>query len=147
MRMLLRLVVEKGTGRKAEAPGYRVGGKTGTAEKAGRRVYRRNKLLSSFVSVFPIDDPRYVVLVTVDEPKGTKETHGYATGGWVAAPAVREIILRTAPILGLRPQRQDVDTPVNAPVNAPGRRAAPVRPYKRASLVSPPAGAGGHEAE
>ncbi len=159
MRMLLRQVVEKGTGRKAEAPGYRVGGKTGTAEKAGPRGYRRNKLLSSFVAVFPIDNPRYVVLVTVDEPKGTKETNGYATGGWVAAPAVREIIIRTAPILGLRPQREGVDAPINtpgnapvnapvnapldAPVNAPGGRAAPARLYKRASLV----GARGHETE
>lgn len=148
MRALLRLVVEKGTGRKAEAPGYRVGGKTGTAEKAGRRGYRRNKLLSSFVGVFPIDDPRYLVLVTVDEPKGRKDTYGNATGGWVAAPAVREIILRTAPILGLRPARENVDgDPANPPANGIdpplNRRQAPPRPYKRASLT----GAGGHEAE
>ncbi len=152
MRSLLRQVVEKGTGRKAEAPGYRVGGKTGTAEKAGRRGYRRNKLLSSFVGVFPIDDPRYVVLVTVDEPKGNKSTHGYATGGWVAAPAVRAIILRTAPILGLRPSRENVDgvpavqpntKPGTPPGNSPARRTAPAQPDKRASL----AGAGGHEAE
>ena len=147
MRSLLRMVVEKGTGRKAEAPGYRVGGKTGTAEKASRRGYRRNKLLSSFVGVFPVDNPRYVVLVTVDEPRGTKETHGYATGGWVAAPAVREIVLRTAPILGLRPAREGVDgAPDGAPAVPPGTNPnvrSPARPYKRASLV----GAGGHEAE
>ena len=148
MRELLRLVVEKGTGRKANAPGYSVGGKTGTAEKAGRRGYRRNKLLSSFVGVFPIDKPRYVVLVTVDEPKGRKDTHGHATGGWVAAPAVREIILRTAPILGLRPARENVDgdqtvPPASAPLPPPNSRKPPARPYKRAGLT----GAGGHEAE
>ena len=148
MRTLLRLVVEKGTGRKANAPGYRVGGKTGTAEKAGRRGYRRNKLLSSFVGVFPIDNPRYVVLVTVDEPKGRKDTHGYATGGWVAAPAVREIVLRTAPILGLRPLHEDVDGDRGAPPAKrrgapPNSRKVPARPYKRASLQ----GVGEHEAE
>lgn len=120
MRRLLRLVVEKGTGKKADAPGYEVGGKTGTAEKAGRHGYRRKKLLSSFVGVFPISEPRYLVLVAIDEPRGTKETHGYATGGWVAAPAVREIILRTAPIVGMRPNRDAIGaTPEGPDAGAP----------------------------
>jgi cell division protein FtsI (penicillin-binding protein 3) len=104
MRKLLRLVVENGTGRKAAAEGYLVGGKTGTAEKPGKRgAYARKSLLSSFVSAFPMHDPRYVVLVMIDEPKGNKESHGYATGGWVAAPAVKRIVSRSAPLLGIHP--------------------------------------------
>jgi cell division protein FtsI (penicillin-binding protein 3) len=104
MRQLLRLVVENGTGRKAAAEGYLVGGKTGTAEKPGESgAYARKALLSSFVAAFPMHDPRYVVLVMIDEPKGNKESHGYATGGWVAAPAVRRIVSRSAPLLGLLP--------------------------------------------
>ena len=108
MRRLLRLVVARGTGRKASAEGYLVGGKTGTAEKPGARgSYARKSLLSSFVAAFPIDDPRYAILVMVDEPKGNKASHGYATGGWVAAPAVRRIIARAAPLLGLHPKDEN----------------------------------------
>lgn len=104
MRRLMRLVVEEGTGRKADSPGYVVGGKTGTAEKAGGRGgYKHKSLMSSFVAAFPMQDPQYVVLIMVDEPKGTKETFGYATGGWVAAPAVSRIIARSAPLLGVAP--------------------------------------------
>ncbi|MEQ9333702.1 penicillin-binding protein 2 [Thalassobaculum sp.] len=104
MRQLMRLVVEEGTGRKADTPGYLVGGKTGTAEKAGGRGgYRQKSLISSFVAAFPMQAPRFVVLIMVDEPKGTKETFGYATGGWVAAPAVSRVIARSAPLLGVAP--------------------------------------------
>lgn len=104
MRRLMRLVVEEGTGKKAEAAGYVVGGKTGTAEKVGAGGgYKRKALLSSFVGAFPMHDPRYVVLVMVDEPKGTKETYGFATGGWVAAPAISRIITRASPLLGVAP--------------------------------------------
>ena len=103
MRKLLRLVVEEGTGSKAAAKGYNVGGKTGTAEKQAGGRYRQKALISSFVGAFPMDAPRYVVLALFDEPQGIKETHGYATGGWVAAPAVRRIIERMAPALGIRP--------------------------------------------
>jgi len=104
MRRLMRLVVEEGTGKKAESVGYMVGGKTGTAEKVGAGGgYKRKALLSSFVGAFPMHDPRYVVLVMIDEPKGTKETYGFATGGWVAAPAVSRIIARAAPLLGVAP--------------------------------------------
>jgi cell division protein FtsI (penicillin-binding protein 3) len=110
MLNLMRQVVEKGTGRNADAPGYRVGGKTGTAEKAGRRGYRRKRLLSSFVAVFPVDAPRFAVLVSIDEPKGTKKTFGYATGGWVAAPAVRNIIMRAGPMFGIQPGPADPRT-------------------------------------
>lgn len=104
MRRLMRLVVENGTGRKANAEGYVVGGKTGTAEKSGGRGgYKRKSLLSSFVAAFPMNAPRYVVLVMVDEPKGQKQSSGFATGGWVAAPAVKRIVERAAPLLGVAP--------------------------------------------
>jgi cell division protein FtsI (penicillin-binding protein 3) len=103
MRRLLRQVVAQGTGRKAAVKGYMVGGKAGTSEKAGVRGYRRKALLSSFVGVFPMDDPRYVVFALLDEPRGTTGTHGYATGGWVAAPIVGGTIARAAPLLGVAP--------------------------------------------
>jgi cell division protein FtsI (penicillin-binding protein 3) len=103
MRRLLRLVVERGTGNFANAPGYVVGGKTGTAEKVTGKGYARKALLSSFLAAFPMHEPRYTVLVMVDEPHGNKKTFGYATGGWVAAPVVGRIIPRIAPLLGVAP--------------------------------------------
>ena len=103
LRKLLRLVVEDGTGGRADAPGYLVGGKTGTAEKSGTGGYRRQALISSFIGAFPVDDPRYVVFAMLDEPKGTKKTHGYATGGWVAAPVVGKVVRRIGPLAGIRP--------------------------------------------
>jgi cell division protein FtsI (penicillin-binding protein 3) len=99
MRRLLRLAVVKGTGKNANAAGYMVGGKTGTAEKASDRGYRTNSLLSSFVAAFPIDRPRYVVFAMLDEARGTARTNGFATGGWVAAPIVKRVIERIAPML------------------------------------------------
>ncbi|MBM3517422.1 MAG: penicillin-binding protein 2, partial [Alphaproteobacteria bacterium] len=103
MRKLLRLVVLDGTGRLGAAAGYLVGGKTGTAEKVSGRRYNRKALLSSFVAAFPMDAPRYVVLVMIDEPKGTKETHGFASGGWTAAPVVGSVVARIGPLLGIAP--------------------------------------------
>jgi cell division protein FtsI (penicillin-binding protein 3) len=103
---LMRLNVTKGTGRKADALGLSVGGKTGSAEKAVGGRYDRGKLVSSFAAVFPTDGPmeqkRYFVLILVDEPKGSKETFGLKTGGWVAAPAAGRVIDRIAPFLGVR---------------------------------------------
>jgi cell division protein FtsI (penicillin-binding protein 3) len=113
---LMRDNVTNGTGGRAEAIGYQVAGKTGTAEKPGRGGYDRNRLISSFSAVFPYDDPQYAVLVLLDEPQGNESTYGYATGGWTAAPATGEIISRIAPILGV--SRFDDD---------PGERAALVR--------------------
>ena len=107
LRGLMRRVVLEGTGKRANARGYRVGGKTGTAEKAGRGGYRRKALLSSFVAAFPMNRPRYVLLVSLDEPKGNKKSHGYATAGWVAAPAAKEIIERIAPILRIPRQAEE----------------------------------------
>lgn len=110
VRRLLRLVVEEGTGGKADVFGYRVGGKTGTAEKitaAGR--YSKDSRVSSFISVFPVDDPKYAIYVMIDEPKGNKSTYGYATGGWVAAPAVGRVIARMGPLLGIAPKYDVAD--------------------------------------
>ena len=103
MRELMRMVVEDGTGKNADVPGYLVGGKTGTADKAVARGYSERKIISSFVGVFPIDEPEYVVLAILDEPKGTKKTYGYATGGWVAAPVVSNVISQMASIMGIVP--------------------------------------------
>ena len=103
MRKLMRLVVEKGTGRKAEAVGYVVGGKTGTAEKPSIHGYRRKTLVSSFIGAFPIENPKYVVLALLDEPKGIKATYGFATGGWTAAPVVSAVVRRMAPLVGIDP--------------------------------------------
>lgn len=108
IRRLMRMVVKEGTGSKAEAIGYRVGGKTGTAEKAKTdgRGYDRKSLISSFVGVYPMDDPKFVVFAMLDEPKGNKSTFGFAGGGWTAAPTVRNVIMRTAPILGVAPKEE-----------------------------------------
>ena len=103
MRRLMRLVVAEGTGSKAAAAGYLVGGKTGTAEQAGRGGYRKKRLLSSFVAAFPMHRPRYVVLALLDQPRGTRKTHGYATGGWVAAPVIGKTVARIGPLLGVEP--------------------------------------------
>ena len=101
MRSLLRLVVTKGTGKKADAPGYRVGGKTGSAEK----YHNRSLLVTTFAGVFPMDEPRYVVVVMLDEPKATAETFGFRTAGWNVAPVVSKTIGRIAPMLGVRPDK------------------------------------------
>jgi cell division protein FtsI (penicillin-binding protein 3) len=104
MRWLMRLAVQTGTGRKADASGYLVGGKTGTADKLRGRRYATNARIASFIGAFPMDRPRYVIFAMVDEPEGNKSTHGYATGGWVAAPVVRRVIERMAPLFGIRPK-------------------------------------------
>ena len=107
IRKLMRLVVREGTATRADVPGYRVGGKTGTAEKPEAGGYAKKAILSSFVGVYPMDSPRYLVFVLIDEPKGTKETFNFAGGGWTAAPTVANIILRTAPLLGVSPHEED----------------------------------------
>jgi cell division protein FtsI (penicillin-binding protein 3) len=109
IRELMRQVVEYGTARKAQVAGYRVGGKTGTADKIINGRYAKDKRIASFVSAFPIRDPKYVLFVMVDEPKGRKETAGYATGGWVAAPVAAEVISRIGPMLGIAPDHSSPD--------------------------------------
>ena len=114
MRALMRKVVRDGTGKAANIEGYLVGGKTGTAEKQVAGRYDKDALISSFVGVFPMTEPRFVVLVVVDEPKGTKESFGYATGGWVAAPAVGRVIARMGPLFGLAPDQSGPEAEVVA---------------------------------
>jgi cell division protein FtsI (penicillin-binding protein 3) len=104
MRALLRLAVLRGTGRAADVPGYAVGGKTGTAEKVAEGGYQHGALLSSFIGAFPMSAPRYVILITIDEPKGNESTFGYATGGWTAAPTFARIVARMAPLVGVAPE-------------------------------------------
>ena len=131
MAGLMRLVVSRGTGRKADVPGYRVGGKTGTADKISGGRYRPDTLISSFVGAFPIDRPRYVVIVLLDEPKGNDSTNGFATGGWVAAPAVGRIVKRMAPLAGIlpaatggKPEGHRLASLVGASANAREKRRA-----------------------
>ncbi|MCR6632626.1 MAG: penicillin-binding protein 2 [Magnetospirillum sp.] len=113
VRSLMRLVVTEGTGKKADVAGYDVGGKTGTAEKAVNGSYKKKAVLSSFVAAFPMDNPRYVVLASIDEPQGTKETYGFITAGWNAAPVAGRIIAQVAPLMGLMPKAPP-------PAQAPG---------------------------
>ena len=104
MRYLFRLNAAEGTASKADVIGYRVGGKTGTAEKVVNGRYSKEKRLTSFIGAFPMDAPKYLVLVMLDEPKPTPETYGFATSGWNAVPAAAKIIERIAPMLGVEPR-------------------------------------------
>lgn len=110
MRILLRRAVTDGTGRNADIEGYYVIGKTATADKPGEGGYddENGELVSSFIGAFPGHDPRYVLLVSIDEPAGTKATYGYATAGYVAAPVFRRVVERAAPALGVMPVGDDV---------------------------------------
>lgn len=103
MRRLMRLVVEKGTAKSSNVPGYLVGGKTGTAEKIVNGRYKKDARISSFVGAFPMTAPRFVVYAMLDEPKGNKSTAGYATAGWVVAPAMGRIVTRLASLYGIAP--------------------------------------------
>lgn len=103
MRYLYRLNAEKGSGKRAEVPGYRVGGKTGTAEKVVNGRYSSDKRFNAFLAAFPMDDPQYIVLTIIDEPKPEKPGMG-ATSGLNAAPTVANIIRRAAPLLGVKPE-------------------------------------------
>ena len=103
MRALLRLVVTKGTGKKADAPGYRIGGKTGTAEKIVGGRYTGGAVVTTFAGVFPMDEPRYVIVAMLDDPKATKDTYGFHTAGWNVAPVVSGVVGRIGPMLGVMP--------------------------------------------
>ena len=110
MRQLLRMIVVDGTGKKADALGYRVGGKTGTAEKAGGGGYSKSLTVSTFAAAFPMDNPRYIIVVTLDEPKATAASGFQRTAGWVSAPIVNKTITRIGPLLGIIPDlKRDVD--------------------------------------
>ena len=121
MRQLLRMIVEVGTGKKANAAGFRVGGKTGSAEKPGKHGYQKSALIATFAAAFPMDHPRYVVLAAIDEPQGTQATSGQRTAAWNAAPAVGRLIPRIGPLLGVVPDaKRDVDISDVAPLVASG---------------------------
>lgn len=109
MRQLMRLVVSNGTAKKADVPGYNIGGKTGTAQKNVHGRYVADKRLAAFVGAFPMNDPKYVVLVIVDEPNPNKSSYGYATAGWVAVPAVGRVISDMGSILGIQPHHDEAD--------------------------------------
>ena len=104
LRTLFRLNAVDGTASKADVIGYRVGGKTGTAEKVVAGRYSKDKRLTSFIGAFPMDKPKYLLLVMIDEPKSTPETYGFATSGWNAVPVGGQIIERIAPMLGVTPE-------------------------------------------
>ncbi|HMO67792.1 MAG TPA: penicillin-binding transpeptidase domain-containing protein, partial [Novosphingobium sp.] len=110
MRQIMRLTVAEGTGRKANAEGFRVGGKTGSAEKPGAGGYRRSSLVSTFAAAFPMDRPRYVIIAMLDEPQGTEATSYQRTAGWTAAPIVGRVVPRIGPLLGVMPDAtRDID--------------------------------------
>ncbi len=139
LRRLMRLTVTHGSGKGADVPGYFVGGKTGTAQKVGSHGrYLRDARISSFTGIFPAHAPRYVVYLMIDEPKPQRDTHGFATGGWVAAPAAREVIERIGPLLGLVPE-PETDAirsalAITLPGQAPPRPAAAPAGQRQAAL-------------
>ncbi|GMN13168.1 peptidoglycan D,D-transpeptidase FtsI family protein [Altererythrobacter sp. MTPC7] len=122
MRQLLRMISIYGTGKNADAVGYRVGGKTGSAEKPGRRGYRETSLVSTFAAAFPMDNPRYVIVAMLDEPKGTHASSFQRTAAWNAAPVVGRLVPRIGPLLGVRPDTtRDVDISDLRPLVPGGR--------------------------
>jgi cell division protein FtsI (penicillin-binding protein 3) len=131
MRRLMRLVVTDGSAKGADVPGYFVGGKTGTAQKTGPHGgYLQNKRIAAFVGAFPMNAPRYAIYVMVDEPKPNAQSHGYATAGWVAAPAAGMVIRTIAPTLGMAPETDrvaEIQASLSIPMQ-PGRPAQAPRP-------------------
>ena len=97
----MRYVATNGTGRNARVKGYDIMGKTGTADKPSGNGYDERRLVSSFVSAFPYNDPTYLVFITYDEPKAVEGTYGYATAGWNATPTTGRVIERIGPMLGV----------------------------------------------
>ena len=104
-RDMLRQVVTRGTASMGDVPGYQVAGKTGTADKPSKTGgYYDDKVITTFASVFPASDPKYVLVVSLDEPEETSGTEPRRTAGWTAVPVAAEIIRRVAPMMGLRPE-------------------------------------------
>ncbi len=114
MRAILRETVTHGTGKRAEAPGYEVGGKTGTADKPRPGGgYFRDKVMSTFAAAFPMSDPEYVLVLTLDEPENREGPVARRTAGVTAAPVAGAAIRRLAPLLGLRPALPPVAPPAD----------------------------------
>jgi cell division protein FtsI (penicillin-binding protein 3) len=104
MRFLMRLNAEVGTAKKADVKGYYIGGKTGTAEKVINGHYAKKHVLNAFTAILPADNPRYQLLIMLDEPQPLKETFGFITSGWNAVPTGGNVIARIAPLLGIEPR-------------------------------------------
>ena len=112
-RMMLRKVVTKGTASFAEVKGYQIGGKTGTADKPKRHGgYYKDKVIATFASIFPTSDPKYVLIVSLDEPVETSGDKPRRTAGWTAVPVAAEMVRRVAPLLGMRPTVEPANQPV-----------------------------------
>lgn len=109
LRGLFRLNATNGSAANANVIGYRVGGKTGTAEKVVDGRYSSDRNLTSFIGAFPMEKPKYALLVMLDEPKALPETFGFATSGWNAVPTAGKVIARIAPMLGIDPVLTDAD--------------------------------------
>jgi cell division protein FtsI (penicillin-binding protein 3) len=138
IRKLMRLVVTDGYGKKADIPGYFVGGKTGTAEKTSGHAYRKHANVSAFMSAFPMNAPRYAVYMMLDEPHGNAETGGFSTAGQVSAPMAGRVIARIGPMLGLLPETDNaaaIQASLAMPLQ-PGRSGA----AKTAGATPAPAG-------
>ena len=121
MRQLLRAIVVTGTGRHADAPGFRIGGKTGTAEQWDGHTYRKDLNITTFAAAFPMDHPRYVVVVTLNNPKANSATSFQRTAAWNAAPVVGRVVPRIGPLLGVMPDRShDIDISDITPLIANG---------------------------
>ena len=139
VRKLMRLVVTDGYGKPADVPGYFVGGKTGTAEKTMGHGYRKHANVSAFMSVFPMNAPRYAVYFMLDEPKGNASTAGYSTAGAVSAPGAGRVIARIGPMLGLMPETVTAAA-TQATLSMPLRPGRPAgwRPSVETSLAHAP---------
>ncbi|KPN62111.1 cell division protein FtsI (penicillin-binding protein 3) [Aliiroseovarius crassostreae] len=109
-RQMLRKVVTEGTASFGEVEGYQVAGKTGTADKPKPGGgYYDDKVINTFASMFPADNPRYVLIVTLDEPVETSGPKPRRTAGWTAVPVAAEIVRRVAPLLGMKPKIEPLD--------------------------------------
>jgi len=104
MRFLMRLNAEIGTAKRANVPGYCIGGKTGTAEKVVNGRYAKKRVLTAFTAILPADKPKYQLLIMLDEPQPLKETYGFIQSGWNAVPTAGKVIARIAPLLGIEPR-------------------------------------------
>ncbi|CAM3106993.1 Peptidoglycan synthase FtsI [Sphingomonas antarctica] len=124
MRQLLRMVVQYGTGKFANADGLRVGGKTGTAERPTHGGYSKTLQVTTFAAAFPMDAPKYVVLTMLDSPKGSAESYGVRTAAYTSAPVAGKVIARIGPMLGIRPDNgRDIDTSDLLPLVAKAQAA------------------------
>ncbi|MBW4021928.1 MAG: penicillin-binding protein 2 [Proteobacteria bacterium] len=125
MRRIMRLIVTNGTGNFGEVPGYFVGAKTGTSQKVSSKGgYKQHTNYSSFVAAFPIYAPRYVVYIAIDSGHATAATHGFTTGGYMAAPAVAHVIARIGPMLNVMPRFDNVAA-INQELSLPKPYPAP----------------------